>query len=284
MKRATRVLLGICAAAALALPAGCEPLTLDPFLYDPLPAPAEGYQLSRAVIPAYQDFFVDTRDGERLHLVRIPPRPGGSGLRPLTLVYFHGQSNNIGSSWPRLEWLYPLGVEIYAVDPRGYGRSTGSPSESGIAIDLADVHRFLISVRGVPPGRLVYYGRSLGGALAIHLAYEASPAGLITESTFTSVPALVRDGAYADLPARLVVDSVWDNLSKIRSVTSAYLILHGTSDPYVRYPYAEQLASAHGGTHELVPVDGADHGDLPQKLSLAGYRDVLLRFLSGLTP
>ena len=255
------------AVASVAL--ACEPLTLDPFFYSPAAAPAGGYELSTRVIPRFEDLFVDTRDGLRLHLVYVPA--GGAPARPRTVLYFHGQNQNIGKSWPRAEYLYAAGHEIYLLDPRGYGLSAGTPSEAGLQIDLEEVHRFLTEARGVPPERLVYYGRSLGGALAIHLASVAAPAALITESTFTSVAALVRDSAYLDLPAGLVSSSVWDNLGKIRAIRTPYLILHGTADDYVQFRYAEELARAHPGYHELAAVPGADHGNLPEVMGPAAY-------------
>jgi pimeloyl-ACP methyl ester carboxylesterase len=274
-----RLLLVACLAAA-----ACRPTSLDGFLYDPLPS--DGYQLSTAVIPIFQDFFVDTPDGEQIHTVFIPagPTPAGAPSRRVTLIYFHGQSNNIGTTWPRIELLYPLGYNILVVDPRGYGLSTGTPSEEGIKIDLAAVHAELLRRADVDSSALVYYGRSFGGALAIHLATVSPPAVLITESAFTSVEALVKDGAYADLPRSFVAESRWDNLSKIRSIRAPYLALHGTDDPYVQFRYAVELTEAHPTFDRLVPVDGADHGNVPQVMGIETYQDTLARFVAGFLP
>ena len=245
--------------------AACQPLSLDPFLYDPLPAPEGGYQLSTAVIPAHEDLFVATPDGERIHVAHVPARTPDPGAP--VLVYFHGQSNNIGTTWRRIELLYPLGWPIYAVDPRGYGRSSGTPSEAGIVTDLTTLAGFLSETRGHEAGKLVIYGYSLGGAFAVHLATLAAPRALITEATFTSVAALVADGAYAPLPVSFVAESRWDSLGKIAGITSPYLVLHGTADPYVQYRYATQLIDAHRGRHHLLPVPGADHGNVPDVLA-----------------
>jgi fermentation-respiration switch protein FrsA (DUF1100 family) len=265
---------------ALASPA-CEPLTLDPFLYSPRPAPAGGYQLSTAVIPRHEEMFVDTPDGQRLHMVYAPADP--EAIDPRTIVYFHGQNSNVGTSWQRIEYLYAAGQHLYVVDPRGYGLSTGTPTEAGLQTDLLAVRRYLVDVRGVPAERLVYYGRSLGGAFAIHLASVVPPAALITESAFTSIAALVRDGAYADLPARFVSDSVWDNVGKLHAIRTPYLVLHGTADDYVQFRYAGELAAAHAGPHELQPVPGADHGDLPEVMGLPQYALRIRHFLATTT-
>ena len=276
MKSLTPVLLVLLAAA-------CQPLTLDPFLYDPLPAPAAGYQLSTAVIPAHEDLFVETPDGERLHLAFVPRAPAAQSAAPAgaALVYFHGQSNNIGTAWPRAELLYPLGYPIYMVDPRGYGRSTGKPSEAGIVTDLQAVAKFLTEQRGMVPGQLIIYGYSLGGAFAIHLATLAPPGKLIIESTFTSVAALVADGAYAPLPVSFVADSRWDSLAKIKTITSPLLLFHGTDDQYVQFRYGEELVAAHPGSHRFVPVPGANHTGVPDTLGHESYRAQITAFLAG---
>jgi pimeloyl-ACP methyl ester carboxylesterase len=210
----------------------------------------------------------------------VPPRlPGTQANQPI--VYFHGQSNNIGTAWPRAELLHPLGHPLYLVDPRGYGRSTGKPTEAGIVTDLQAVARFLTEQRGITPGQLVIYGYSLGGAFAIHLATLLPPGKLIIESTFTSVAALVADGAYAPLPVSFVADSRWDNLTKIKTITTPLLLFHGTADPYVQFRYGQELIAAHPGVHQLVPAPGALHGNVPDTLGNDRYRELIAGFLAS---
>jgi len=267
MKPMRGLAAALAASLAGALGAGCSPQRLDSFLYDPLRAPPGHYDVSQAVIPAYEDVFVTSADGVKIHVAFIAAS-GAAGAHPdVTMLYFHGQSNDIATSWPRLELLYPLGVNLAAVDPRGYGMSGGEPSEPGIHADLQAVWDQLPALKGVDPSKLVIYGRSLGAAFAIDLAAARTPAALITESAFASVEALVRDGAYVDLPVGFVADSRWDNLAKIPGVAAPYLALHGLADDYVKYQYSEMLAAAHGAAQpafatELELVAGADHGDL----------------------
>lgn len=259
------------ACLALLLVLGCHRQTLDPFFYDPLPAPPGGYQLSTAIIPSWQSIKVHTPDQQQLDGVFIP----SSGARPdVTLIYFHGQSNNLGTSWPRLEDLYPLGVNLVLVDPRGYGLSTGSPTEAGLHLDERAILAAVAAMPGVDPSRLVYYGRSMGSGLAVDLASTDPPAVLITESAFASIAAFVKDGAYVDLPSDFVSDSSWDNLDKVKTISSPYLLLHGTADQYVDPRYSRELAAAHepAGPTDLVMVPGADHDDLPDVMGLDAYR------------
>jgi fermentation-respiration switch protein FrsA (DUF1100 family) len=256
----------------------CSPARLDSFLYDPLPAPAGGYQLSTAVIPSHMDLFVTEADGVRVHVAFVP----SSGAHPdVTMIYFHGQSNNVGSSWPRVEALYPLGVNLAVVDPRGYGLSTGTPSEPGIHADVQAVWDDL-AARGLDQSKFVIYGRSLGAAFAIDLAAVRTPMALVTESAFASIAAMVRDGAYVDLPPGFVADSRWDNLAKIPHVPAPYLAFHGLADDYVKYQYSEELTAAHPGKTQLILVPGADHGDAhgpPPTLGFPVYRQDIATFL-----
>jgi pimeloyl-ACP methyl ester carboxylesterase len=280
-----KVTLACVALLGLAV-AGCAPQRLDSFLYDPLPAPADGYQLSMDIIPTHRDHFVPS-GGEMIHVVFVPAANVAGAHADTTMLYFHGQSNNVGSSWPRVELLYPLGVNLAAVDPRGYGRSTGTPSEAGIHADLQAVWDALPALEGLDPTKFVIYGRSLGAAFAIDLAAARTPAALVTESAFASIAAMVRDGVYVDLPPGFVTDSRWDNLAKIPRVAAPYLALHGLADDYVRYQYSQELAAAHQAAQpsfdtELVLVPGADHGDAhgpPPTLGQAAYLDRLRNFL-----
>jgi pimeloyl-ACP methyl ester carboxylesterase len=267
---------------------GCEPQRLDGFLYDPLPAPAGGYQLSTKVIPASEDIPVDVAPGVTVHVAFVP----SSGAHPdFTMLYFHGQSNNIGSTWPRAELLYPLGVNLAVVDPRGYGQSTGTPDEPGIHADLQVVWDALAKRPGLDATKFIIYGRSLGAAFAIDLAAVRTPRALVTESAFTSIADMVRDGVYVDLPPGFVADSRWDNLTKIAHVPAPYLAFHGLADDYVRYQYSEQLTAAHRAAFpavdtKLIEVVGAKHGDADSPAPALGQPAYLgdLRAFLGLTP
>jgi pimeloyl-ACP methyl ester carboxylesterase len=261
---ARRFLLCLVPSLGLAA-AACSPQRLDSFLYDPLkpPAGATDYDVSTDVIPTHEHVPV-TSGGETIDVVFIPAMAGGHP--DVTLLYFHGQSNDIGKAWPRLELLYPLGVNIAAVDPRGYGFSTGTPSEPGIHADVQAVWDALPAKKGLDPAKFIIYGRSLGAAFAIDLASVRAPSALVTESAFTSIRDMVRDGVYVDLPPGFVADSRWDNLAKIPHIAAPYLALHGLADDYVKHEYSEELVAAHEAAQpaaktQLVLVPGADHGD-----------------------
>lgn len=262
---------------------GCSAATLDSFLYSPKKAPPDGYHLSTAVIPGHVDLHIVTSDGVTLHAAYVP----GTSRPDVTLIYFHGQNTNVGTAWPRLEYLYPLGYNLLVLDYRGFGLSTGEPSEAGLRIDIRAVREAAIAQSAVRPDHLVYYGRSLGGAPAIDLAETDPPAALITESTFASVQALIDDGSGFDLPRGFLASSAWDSLAKIPHVTAPYLALHGTADTYVQPKYSVELTAAHPGPTQLFLVPHATHGDdpsLPSVMGLPTYVDTLANFIQSHLP
>lgn len=267
--------------APLLLALGCEPFNLDSFVYNAKKAPPEGYDLSKAIIPAFDEMTVRTSDGEDIFAVWVP----GAGPRnDVTLLYARGQGGNIGDSWERLEFLYPTGFNLVAVDYRGFGRSTGSPTEAGIRIDMLAVREEIIAHKGADPHKLVYYGRSLGGAVMIDLATVELPSVLIEESTFSSVQALVTDSANADVPVSALSTARWDNLGKIGSIHAPFLAMHGDADDYVPPKYSQELYDAHPGPKKLVWIHGANHSDVPQKLGEKAYVDLIADFVGQYLP
>jgi uncharacterized protein len=220
----------------------------------------------------YTEVSFPSTDGVTLHAMFVP------GGEPYTLVYCHGQGGDITDSWPRIELVAPLGYNLLIWDYRGFGRSTGTPSERGIHDDEEALWSTLSPTIG--GNRLIYYGRSFGGAPCIDLATRHPPAALIEESTFTSVDALVADGAYADLPRSFVSDDSWNSLQKIATLGRVpFLALHGDADDYVQPKYSRQLAAAHPGPTELVLVPGADHSNVPDKMGDDNYRATIDAFV-----
>ncbi len=261
---------------SLLLAAGCEPLSLDSFLYAVSKAPPEGYELSTAIIPAFEEMTVRTSDGEDIFAIWVP---GADSTNEVTLIYCRGQDGNISDSWLRLELLHPAGFNMVVVDYRGFGRSTGTPTEDGIRIDMLAVRDEIIATKGVDPNKLVYYGRSLGSAVAIDLASVKPPAVLMTESPFTSVQAVVSDSAYADIPVSALSTARWDNLSKIGSIASPFLTMHGTAEEFVPAKYSQQLYDAHPGPKRLVWVAGADHLNVPYIMGKEPYAELVVDFV-----
>ena len=252
-------------ALALAL-AGCDGARLDSFLYAPVTT--NDYKLPSGTT----ELVFPSTDGVMLHAAFVP------GAQPITLVYCHGQGGDISDSWPRIELLEPLGYSLFIWDYRGFGRSTGTPSERGIH---DDEEALWTTFSSWSPGRRwsITAARSAARRASIS-ATRHPPAALIEESTFTSVDALVADGAYVDLPRSFVADDSWNSLGKMPLLGAVpFLALHGAADDYVQPKYAVELTAAHPGTTELVLVPGADHSNVPDKMGLDDYRATIDAFV-----
>jgi len=147
------------------------------------------------------------------------------------------------------------------IDYRGYGRSEGKPDEAGLYRDAQAAWDFVIHDKSVAEQRVVIFGRSLGGAVAIDLAWRPSvkPAGLIIESSFTSVPDMVRH-MIAIMP-RLLVRTKMDSLSKITGVTVPKLFIHSRADEIIPYDQGRRLYDAAGEPKQFYTLDTAGHNE-----------------------
>lgn len=198
---------------------------------------------------AYENVAIATADGERLHGWFVPAEDDAAPV----LLHFHGNAGNIGDRLPMLELFHDLGLNTLIVDYRGYGQSTGRPSEQGTYRDAKAAWRHLVEERGISPDRILLHGQSLGGAVAAWLATETHPAGLILDSTFTSVPDIAAE-IYAWLPARRLARIDYDTLSRLPEIDAPVLVLHSRDDDIIGFHHGQRLAEAAGV--ELVALRG----------------------------
>ena len=181
----------------------------------------------------YEDLGFVTADGVRLHGWWIPATDSRG-----VLLFMHGNAGNVSHRLASIELFHALGLDVMIFDYRGYGRSEGSPTERGTYRDARAAWDTLLA-RGIPPGRIVLFGRSLGGPIAATLATEVAPAGLIVESTFTSAADLAAS-LYPWLPARALLRHRYDTRDRLRERTCPLLIVHSEEDELI--PYSHSLA------------------------------------------
>ncbi len=181
-----------------------------------------------------------------------------------TLLYCHGNAEDLGTAKTNYAALSSrCGYSVLAFDYPGYGTSTGRPTPR-TAIEAAETAlAYLTAQKGIPPSRILLYGRSLGGGPATDIASRIPVAGLILEQTYTSVFRTV-------LPFRILPWDHFDNLSKIRRVQCPLFILHGGADYVVPPSHFRQLLAAAPGPKTHLWVDYAGHGD--HLLTTAGPR------------
>jgi uncharacterized protein len=191
----------------------------------------------------------------RLHGWFIP------GPGPLSLIWLHGNAGNIAH---RLPWVKELrnrlGLNVFIFDYRGYGLSDGSPSEENTYQDARDALAYLRSRSDVEPERIVYFGKSLGGAIALQLATEEAPYRLVLQSTFTSLLDLARLH-YPFIPIGLL-RSRYASIEKIGSLEVPLLIVHGSDDEIVPLEQARRLYAAANEPKRLFVLEGARHNTI----------------------
>jgi fermentation-respiration switch protein FrsA (DUF1100 family) len=204
----------------------------------------------------FEDVAIETGDGERLHGWWVAAR----GAAAAHVLLCHGNAGNVGDRVLHASLLTAAGLDVLLFDYRGYGRSTGRPSEQGTYLDAHAARAALLARPGVEPERVVYLGESLGGAVALALALEHPPAALALMSTFTSVRDMARRH-YPFIPPAVVPDA-YPSLHRIPGLRAPLLVVHGDRDEIVPLLHAEALFDAAPEPKRLHVVEGAGHNDL----------------------
>jgi fermentation-respiration switch protein FrsA (DUF1100 family) len=168
---------------------------------------------------------------------------------------------------------------VLLFDYRGYGSNLGAPSEEGLAADARAALAYLAGRPDVDPGRIVYFGESLGAAVALRLAIERPPAALVLRSPFASLAEVGRHH-YPFLPVSLLLRDRYDSAALAGRLAAPLLVVAGGHDRIVPVDHTRRLFAAAPQPKRLVVLDGADHNDLDL---LAGPRlvDELRSFLGG---
>ncbi len=219
-----------------------------------------------------EDVWFESSDGVELHGWWMP-RPRARG----TILYFHGNSGNIAHQIGIFRHLRRLRVNIFAFDYRGYGRSSGQPSERGLYRDARAAWGLLTGELAQAPGSIVLFGHSLGGAVAVDAARDCAAAGLIVQSTFTQMRDEVK-AIMPTLPLHLAARNQFRSIEKIGEVTMPKLFIHGTADGTVPSRLGERLFEAATPPKELYLVARAGHNDV-HRHGGARYLRRLARFL-----
>jgi fermentation-respiration switch protein FrsA (DUF1100 family) len=224
--------------------------------------------------PTYPDgpeiLKIATPDGVQLAARRLP-----CPSARYTLLYFHGNAEDLGQVEPSLRELRDrLGVSVLGWDYRGYGRSGGRVGEPATLRDAHTVLAYVTGTLGVPPERVILYGHSLGGGPAVEAAAGHRVGGLILRSAFTSAFRVMTQ-------IRLLPFDKFVVLEKLARVTCPVLVIHGTADEMIPFSHAQKLYAAVRGPKSRLWVDGAGHNDL---LDTAGgdYWKTLREFVAGL--
>ncbi len=227
---------------------------------------------AQAGLPQAEEISLTTSDGETLVAWHVPPRQG----RPVVL-YFQGNAGALDLRAGRFQWLCGSGAGLVALGYRGYGGSTGKPSEPGLIRDAVAAYEFAVARYG--PQRLVLWGESLGTAVAIALAADRTIGGLILDAPFTSA-ADVGAAAYPFVPVRWLIKDAFRSDLRMPRVRAPLLVLHGERDRVVPIRFGEALFALANEPKRMVRFPDGTHVDLDDH----GAVDVVKAFLADIAP
>ncbi|HEX6642614.1 MAG TPA: alpha/beta hydrolase [Thermoanaerobaculia bacterium] len=229
------------------------------------PAPASSYRAESV------DGLVTltASDGTRFAALHLP-----HARARYTILYSHGNGEDLGNVLPILEALQRLGFAVFAYDYRGYGTSEGSPGVEGVTLDAEAAFAHVTDVLGVPADRLILWGRSIGGGPTVHLASKNRVAGMVLEATFTSAFCVVTR-------RRILPFDRFENRRLIRELSVPTLFIHGRKDGIVPFVHGARNFECAAEPKRSLWIDGAGHNDLwlvaPREIGAA-----LLDFASSL--
>lgn len=223
-------------------------LRQEAMIYQPLPELA-GSPVDIGL--EYEQAWLKTSDGVDIHgwFVR------GPGASRRVLLFCHGNAGNISHRLDSLKIFHELGLPVFIFDYRGFGKSRGKPGERGTSLDAEAAWKHLVEARGFSPREIVIFGRSLGGAVAAHLAAEKDAAALILESTFTSLPD-VATRFYPYLPVRLLARHRYETIAHLRHVNCPTLVVHSPEDELIPFAHGRALFAAAPEPKAFLEISG----------------------------
>ncbi|NEP54195.1 MAG: alpha/beta hydrolase [Moorea sp. SIO3C2] len=221
----------------------------------------------------------------------IPAKEDANQQRDAPVVlYLHGNGSNLGDLTETGQRFHDLGWHCLLIDYRGYGLSQGSfPAEERVYEDAEVAWIYLVETLGIEPTRIIVYGHSLGGAIAIELATrQPQMAGLIVEGSFTSMLDMAElQPRYKVFPLNWILTQRFESLDKVRSLQPSLLLLHGTADETIPYQMSQRLhetakRSIHQPHTQIVLIPRAGHNDLPE-VGGERYLQVMRDFVEQVT-
>jgi uncharacterized protein len=260
--------LGIAIASAVAI--GFLYLLARWALYHPSKYP-EGYWDTQQLVGA-SDAWLETSDGVKIHGWWVRREDSG-----LTTLFLHGNGDNLSYYTPYIQEIIASGSSVLIIDYRGYGRSSGSPSEQGLYDDSDAGYNFLLD-KGYVAEQIIIYGQSLGSALAIDLASRRPCGALILEAPFSSASDVA--GSLVPFIGPLLVRS-YNSLPKMRGIHVPKLFIHGDRDGTIPFRLGRKLFDAAPEPNTFWIIPGAGHNNILEKAGTE-YRHRLSAFYQSL--
>jgi fermentation-respiration switch protein FrsA (DUF1100 family) len=203
-----------------------------------------------------RDVELQAADGNRIHAWWYPCEDASGAV-----LYCHGNAGNLSMRGSAvLQWQREMKESVLIFDYPGYGKSSGSPSEAGCYAAADAAYDWLTQEQKIPPDRLLLFGKSLGGGVAVDLASRRPHRALVLAKTFTSIPD-VGQGLYPLLPVRFLMHNRFDTLAKIGQCHQPVFLAHGTTDTLIPLAHAERLFAAANEPKAFLAMPNVGHND-----------------------
>jgi uncharacterized protein len=202
----------------------------------------------------YEDLTLITSDGIEINAWWIPHQNARA-----TVLFLHGNAGNISHRLDSINIFHQLGLSVLIIDYRGYGKSTGKPTEEGTYIDAETAWHYLTNEKKIKGDEIIIFGRSLGGAVASWLADKYHASALIIESSFTSIADIGRH-YYPYLPISLLAHIKYPAIDRMPGIESPVLVIHSADDEIVPYKFGKQLFEHANEPKIFLDIDGG-HND-----------------------
>jgi len=228
---------------------------------------------------AFEEVTLRTADNEKLHGWFIPAVSTNNQLEK-TVLFMHGNAGNISHRLETIRIYHQLGLNFFIFDYRGYGQSTGNTSEAGTYLDAAAAWDYLIGEQNLDAEQIIIAGRSLGGGIASELANNVTPAMLILESTFTSMPDASKKH-YPFMPISIILKHRYETLNKLKNISCPIVIVHSRNDEVIPFSHAEINFERANQPKKFIELRGG-HGNgflLSKRDYVAGLQDALQTML-----
>ena len=187
-----------------------------------------------AINLSFEDVYLKTRDDKKINGWFIPYEKA-----KYTLLFLHGNAGNIGDRLDKINMLRELGLDIFIIDYRGFGRSQGRPSERGMILDAETAYDYLSNRRKISPEKIILYGESLGTVAAVNIASRFPVKAVIIEGGFSSGKDMGRI-YYPFIPSFIFSDML-NSLRNMNKVKAAKLFLHSADDEIVPFTLSKKL-------------------------------------------
>jgi len=206
----------------------------------------------------YENLTLNTSDNEKINAWYIPVENPKTKQAAKTILFFHGNAGNISHRLETIKIYNQLGFNFFIFDYRGFGLSTGKPTEHGTYLDGDTAWQYLIEDKNLSPEEIIIVGRSLGGGVAAEVAKKVRPAMLVLESTFTSMTE-VSAQHYPFMPTSLIVKHEYETNLKLKDIHCPIVFAHSKNDEVIPYEHSQRNFMIANKPKQFIELNGG-HG------------------------